>query len=105
MEELIREHVRARKLVSALEAAGRSYRETGDEKLLGEIKETLEQITALYPRHIEKEDKKFFKAAMEYLNGEEQDEMLEKFAEFDRRMIHDKYKNVVEEQEEIFGTA
>jgi hemerythrin-like domain-containing protein len=53
-------------------------------------------MVGLYPAHIEKEDKIFFRAAMKYLTRAEQDTMIEEMWEFDRRMIHEKYKSVVE---------
>jgi len=46
--------------------------------------------------HIEKEDKVFFPAATQHLSAKEQQAMLEAFWEFDRKMIHEKYKMVVE---------
>ena len=49
-----------------------------------------------YPQHIEKEDKVFFPAATKHLSDKEQQTMLEAFWEFDRKMIHEKYKMVVE---------
>ena len=36
---------------------------------------------------------------MEYFSQDEQQKMLEKFWEFDRTMIHEKYKKTVEELE------
>ncbi|NLF01320.1 MAG: cation-binding protein, partial [Anaerolineales bacterium] len=46
--------------------------------------------------HITKEDKVFFPAAMRYFTREEQDAMLEEMWAFDRAMIHEKYRAVVE---------
>jgi hemerythrin-like domain-containing protein len=57
----------------------------------------------LYPAHIEKEDKAFFPASMKYLTRSEQDAMIEKMREFDRRMIHEKYKSVVDRFEQRSG--
>jgi len=36
---------------------------------------------------------------MNYFSQEEQDSMLQKFYEFDRNMIHEKYRKVVEKYE------
>lgn len=99
MRELIEDHARARVLVGNLDAAGRSWRESGDPETLATMRSTIDEITALYPGHIEKEDKKFFPAAMEYLDEGEQSRMLENFARFDREMIHEKYIKAVEDQE------
>ena len=49
--------------------------------------------------HIEKEDKHFFIPAMDYFSKEEQSAMLDEFRVFDRNMIHEKYKKIVEEKE------
>jgi hemerythrin-like domain-containing protein len=53
----------------------------------------------LFPKHIEKEDKHFFYPILDYFTGKEQDAMLQEFWEFDKKMIHEKYKKVVEEYE------
>jgi hemerythrin-like domain-containing protein len=53
-----------------------------------------------YPEHIEKEDKLFFPAYMKYFSDEEDQLMLEKFYEFDREMIHEKYRFVLQKLEE-----
>ena len=56
----------------------------------------LKELARFYPIHIEKEDKYFFYPCMEYFTKEEQDRMLNEFYEFDRNMIHEKYRNVVD---------
>jgi len=59
------------------------------------IRTILELLAKLYPAHIEKEDRRFFPAAMEYLSDQEQAAMLDEFWEFDKRLIHEKYRSVV----------
>jgi hemerythrin-like domain-containing protein len=49
--------------------------------------------------HIEKEDKHFFIPCMIYFTQKEKDQMLEEGWEFDRKMIHEKYQNIVKELE------
>jgi hypothetical protein len=39
----------------------------------------------------------FFHAMMKYFSADEQERMLAEFWEFDRNMIHEKYKRLVEE--------
>lgn len=56
-------------------------------------------LVGFYPRHIEKEDKVFFPSSRAYFTGEEDQAMLAEFWEFDRKMIHEKYKVVVEGME------
>ena len=60
----------------------------------------LGKIVQFYPEHIEKEDKHFFIPIMDYFTPAEQQAMLDRFWEFDRAMIHEKYKKVVDELEQ-----
>lgn len=96
MKELTDEHVVARKTVRALFEAGREYR-NGQEDRLETIISGLTDLMNLYPGHIEKEDKQFFFPVMDYFTKPEQDRMLEAFWEFDRKMIHEKYRNIMEQ--------
>ena len=98
MNELIEEHMHGRKLVSELADAAENYR-AGNTKALIDIRACLEELTGFYPAHIEKEDKHFFYPCLEYLSKQEQDSMLQEFWEFDRKMIHERYRGVVEEIE------
>jgi len=95
LDELINEHAVARKTVAALAKAKDKYG-CGDKKSLGDIVQPIKLMTELYPSHIEKEDKHFFLPCMDYLNKQEQSKMLEEFREFDRLLIHEKYKSTVE---------
>jgi hemerythrin-like domain-containing protein len=99
MEELIQEHVQARKLTGQLVEAKTKY-ETGNEASLLTIIDIMSQLVEFYPKHIEKEDKVFFKPAMKYLTKQEQNAMLEEEYEFDRNFIHVVYKNIVVQAEE-----
>jgi hemerythrin-like domain-containing protein len=54
------------------------------------------QLAEFYPKHIEKEDKVFFPSCRAYFTDEEDQAMLAEFFEFDQKMIHEKYKSVVE---------
>jgi len=94
MNELIDEHTYARKTVGKLVAAKERYLtgENTSQEVIGYLKE----LAQFYPQHIEKEDKHFFYPCMEYFTREEQNAMLLEFNEFDRKMIHEKYKKVVE---------
>jgi hemerythrin-like domain-containing protein len=95
MKELIEEHVFGRQTTQALVDANTRYRKT-DGAALTEIAAHLQTLTEFYPKHIEKEDKVFFPSARKYFSDEEDQAMLAEFWEFDRRMIHEKYKAVVE---------
>ncbi|MCG6910894.1 MAG: hemerythrin domain-containing protein [Deltaproteobacteria bacterium] len=95
MQELIDEHIFGRQTTKALVAANTRYR-NGDETALTDIAANLQTLTEFYPKHIEKEDKVFFPSSINYFTAEEDQAMLGEFWEFDRKMIHQKYKSVVE---------
>ncbi|HQI81539.1 MAG TPA: hemerythrin domain-containing protein [Deltaproteobacteria bacterium] len=95
MAELKDEHVRARGGVRALIEARQAFME-GDRTAPERIAAHLKDLVDLYPGHIEKEDKAFFFPVMDYFTPEEQDRMLQRFYEFDRKMIHEKYQNTME---------
>lgn len=95
MKELIEEHVFGRQTTKALIEANAHFR-GGDETALADITAHLKTLTEFYPRHIEKEDKVFFPSSRTYFTDEEDQAMLTEFWEFDRNMIHEKYKSLVE---------
>ena len=95
MDELISEHIVARKTVrNLLEAKNRVI--SGEKEALSEVERRLGELIALYPAHIEKEDKRFFYPIMDYFSDSEREAMLQEFNEFDRNMIHEKYGGLVE---------
>jgi hemerythrin-like domain-containing protein len=102
MQELIDEHVYARNLVRELVDANEQYRR-GDGTARAAILEKVAALVSLYPGHIAKEDQVFFPAAMRYFDRQEQDAMLQAMWEFDRGMIHEKYRSVVEQLEHTSG--
>ena len=95
MQELIDEHVFGRRTTQALVDANARYR-NGDKTALTDIISKLRTITEFYPKHIEKEDKVLFPSCKTYFIDEEDQAMLAEFLEFDQKMIHEKYKSVVE---------
>jgi len=95
MDELVEEHVTARRTVrSLLEAKNRLVK--GHIGSLKDIEQLLGQLIELYPAHIEKEDRRFFYPVMDYFSPGERDVMLREFYEFDRNMIHERYGGLVE---------
>jgi hemerythrin-like domain-containing protein len=95
MNELVNEHIIARRTVKELiEAKNKFIANDLDEEKI--ILEKLDNLVKLYPGHIIKEDKIFFPSVMKYLNKEEQGKMIDEMWEFDRKMIHEKYRMVVE---------
>jgi len=98
MNQLVKDHVFARKTVGVLNDANCSVA-NGKKGSIKEIISNLEKLVALYPEHIYVEDKEFFYPILEYFSKEEQDVMLQEFWEFDQKMIHKKYKKMVNDLE------
>jgi hemerythrin-like domain-containing protein len=98
LQDLLDEHNFARKNVREMLAAKERY-QRNDGDALTAILDKLKLLADFYQEHINKEDKIFFPACMEYLSEEEQEAMLQEFWESDRRMIHEKYTSVVEHLE------
>ena len=95
VDELIEEHVTARKMVGDLLEAKERYL-GGTKDAAVDVATCLSSLVGFYPGHIEKEDKHFFFPCLGYFSEEEQERMLQEFYEFDRKMIHEKYAGVVE---------
>ena len=93
MQDLVDEHVQARKVVGELVEAKNGY-VRGDTGRLPVIADKLTFLVNFYPEHIRKEDKEFFPNTEACFTKEELDAMLEDFREFDSTMIHEKYKKV-----------
>ena len=98
MDELIEEHIFGRKTVKDLVEANTRYR-NGDSFAFEDIATCLRALVEFYPKHIEKEDKIFFPAPRSYLSEAEDQTMLAEFLDFDQKMIHEKYKSVVDDLE------
>jgi len=98
MDELVHEHVLARKRVGQLVEAKKRY-VGGDEDALDTVLEKLDALVAMYPEHIRKEDEDFFLPVMDHFSDVEKDSMLEEMWAFDRDMIHEKYESDVERLE------
>lgn len=94
MNELIAEHTFGRTTTKALIDATTKYR-NDDAEALVEIASCLKTLVTFYPKHIEKEDRVFFPAVRRYFTEEEDQAMLAQFYEFDRNMIHEKYKELI----------
>lgn len=95
MNELVEEHILGRLMTQSIAKANNRYKD-GHVAALGDIANGLQALTELYPGHIEKEDKVFFPAARAYLTDDEDKAMLAEFREFDQKMIHDKYRLLVQ---------
>jgi hemerythrin-like domain-containing protein len=99
MKELVAEHVRGRQLTRSLLEAKERYL-SGNKKALSDILDLLTELAKFYPKHIEKEDKGFFKPAMAYFSEAERNAMLDEMYDFDRQFVHNIYKNIILELKE-----
>lgn len=95
MRELIEEHKMGRNNVRKLVEAKEKHVQ-GNQDVIKDIVSNVEILVKFYPKHIEKEDKHFFIPVSEYFTAREKDKMLNEMWEFDKNMIHDKYRSVVE---------
>jgi len=98
MNELIEEHKWGRRTVAELIAAKDLYIK-GDKGAVEDIIKSLKFLADFYPKHIEKEDKRFFIPIMGCFTKDEQDAMLLEGYEFDRKLIHEKYAAIVKKLE------
>jgi hemerythrin-like domain-containing protein len=94
LDELKDEHTTARTNVRKL-VDGRQRFVGGETDAVKDIQQVLGILSALYPAHIEKEDKHFFLPVMDYFTRKEQKDMLHRFLEFDERLIHGVYGDIV----------
>ncbi len=99
MDDLVNEHRTARENVNNLEAAYEKY-VSGNEDAAADVMAALRRLVELYPAHIDKEDNSFFYPSMDYLTLDEEQAMLKEFYEFDRSMIHERYRKSVEKLEQ-----
>ena len=98
IKELITDHVYARKTTRNLENATKNV-VSGNSEAVKEVWKYLNDLAEFYPKHIEKEDKKFFMPSMKYFTPQEQETMLQDFWNFDRKLIHQKYAKTIDDME------
>lgn len=98
MDELIADHVLARETTYKLLKAKDDYLREKPEALKNLLLH-LRTLAEYYPGHIEKEDRHFFLPCMDYFTQAEKEEMLARMHEFDRQLIHEKYRLIVEGME------
>ena len=98
MHELTQDHVHGRSLTRQLSEANARYA-WGDQSALPDVEGAMRTLAEFYPKHIEKEDRHFFKPCFEYFTEDERQQMLRDFHDFDAGLIHERYKKVVEDLE------
>jgi hemerythrin-like domain-containing protein len=90
MDELVLEHIQARKIVANLEIAREDFMK-GDPGASQRILTICKSVRQIYPGHMDKEEKTFFPNALEYFSKREQDELMKRFWEFDKNLLLEKY--------------
>lgn len=100
LDELMEEHRQGRRIVGELVAAKEEYIR-GRHESISKIMECMRFLVNFYPVHIEKEDRHFFLPCMQLFTQEEKDSMLKEEFDFDRDLVHNKYRAIVEEAEGI----
>jgi len=98
LERLLADHERGRELIRALDDASDRW-EDGEDDARGEIVEALQGVADLYPDHIRTEDKQFFIPAMDYLDNEEKEDMMEEMWDFDHDLFTGLYEGCITEFE------
>jgi len=98
IDGLVLEHIRERGFMDRLEIAEDKFW-LGESRAFMEILENLKGILKFYPAHMQREEKELFYAGMAYFSEEEQMDMLQEFAEFDRNLIHEKYRRMADQYE------
>lgn len=98
LEELLEEHTFGRNTTKNLLKANESYSK-GTTQAKEEIKVCLKALAEFYPKHIEKEDNHFFLPSMEYFSETEREDMLKAFLQYDENLIHEIYRQKVENYE------
>lgn len=95
LAELVEEHLQGRSLVQAIHETNLTVARCGSPASAEALLPLLRRLIEFYPVHIEKEDKRFFHPIMNYFSRQEMDAMLREFEEFDRKLIHEKYADLV----------
>jgi len=95
MNNLIDDHKKARDYIKQLEENNKHYID-GDLQVVNQIQSIIQKLTELYPQHIDTENHHFFKEVMQYFSEDEKRTMSDECSEFDKKMIHKKYTDIVE---------
>lgn len=92
MNDLKKEHIISENIVNKWMAANNRYLDEEDtfQKFISYLKE----LTQFYPQHIKKEEKDFYIPIQNYFGTEENAKMILEFVEFDKNILHWKYRKV-----------
>jgi len=95
MNNLIDDHIKARGYIKQLEKNNKHYID-GDLQIVNQIQSIIKKLVELYPQHIDIENHHFFKDVMQYFSEDEKRAMSDESFEFDKKMIHRKYTDIIE---------
>lgn len=95
VEVLTVEHSQARDLVRNLATAAAAGRR-GEGQSRDTMVAALAALVELYPLHIAKEDANLLLPAVGYFSLQEQESLLQEFRDFDQRLVHERYRAVVD---------
>jgi len=103
LKQLAKEHKNTNDVTFKLIDARNNYSKSEDDAskqiFAFEIHGYIEELIDFYPKHIIKEEKEFFLPCMEYFTDNEKKEMIDNFWEFDRKLIHEKYRKMLKKYE------
>jgi hemerythrin-like domain-containing protein len=94
LAELTEEHKQGRRAVTALADANQAFLR-GEPGAVSAVVEGLGWFVDFYPRHIEKEDKRFFIPVMDYFTRGEKDAMIAQGDALDSRLLHQEFEDLV----------
>lgn len=100
LEALEAEHVQGRKLVEWLTLV-RERVIKGEPSAPRDLVRLLEDLVTFYPAHIEKEDQDFFLPCMDYFTEEERAALLAEEEAFDRNLLHEHYRKLLDAREGV----
>lgn len=95
MDVLAAEHTQARALVRSLATATVAGRR-GEEQSRESMVAALAGLVEPYPLHIAKEDADLLFPALKHFSPQGQEALLREFNEFDRGLMHERYRAVVD---------
>lgn len=99
MHELLQDHALGRQTIAGLVDAKEDY-VGGNTGAITKVAQHIQRLVELYPAHIDKEDNRFFIPSMGYFNDQERADMVKEMADFDKQLIHERYKAIVKQLEE-----
>jgi len=100
MDELIEEHRWARETTGKIVATKNGIIADSTQSI-EPLLELMKKLVDFYPKHIEKEDKQFFRPVMNYFSKKEQGALLQEEYEFDKNFIHLIYREIITKLEEV----